>query len=84
MGQDDLVAYQRNDPTWHRPTWRFGTCGSDEPSAFRDPFGFFADGPAGRAGGPDDEAAREPLSRLLGRLPRVTRHPCGSQLVLNL
>ena len=27
---------------------------------------------------------REPLSRLLGRLPRVTRHPCGDQLVLNL
>lgn len=27
---------------------------------------------------------KEPLSRLLGRLPRVTRHPCGSQLVLNL
>lgn len=27
---------------------------------------------------------REPLSRLLGRLPRVTRYPCGAQLVLNL
>ena len=27
---------------------------------------------------------REPLSRLLGRLPRVTRHCSGSQLVLNL
>jgi hypothetical protein len=27
---------------------------------------------------------REPLTRLLGRLPRVTRHPCGAQLVLNL
>jgi putative transposase len=27
---------------------------------------------------------REPLSRLLGRLPRITRHPCSSQLVLNL
>lgn len=24
------------------------------------------------------------VSMLLGRLPRVTRHPCGSQLVLNL
>lgn len=27
---------------------------------------------------------KEPLSRLLGRLPRVTRYPCGAQLVLNL
>jgi hypothetical protein len=27
---------------------------------------------------------REPLSRLLGRLPRVSRHPCGAQMVLNL
>jgi hypothetical protein len=27
---------------------------------------------------------KEPLSRLLGRLPCVTRHPCGSQMVLNL
>ena len=27
---------------------------------------------------------KEPLSRLLGRLPRVTRHQCGSQMVLNL
>jgi hypothetical protein len=27
---------------------------------------------------------KEPLSRLLGRLPRVTRHCSGSQLVLNL
>lgn len=27
---------------------------------------------------------KEPLSRLLGRLPRVTRYPCGSQMVLNL
>jgi len=27
---------------------------------------------------------KEPLSRLLGRLPRVTRCPCGAQLVLNL
>jgi putative transposase len=27
---------------------------------------------------------KEPLSRLLGRLPRVTRHPCGSQLTLDL
>jgi hypothetical protein len=27
---------------------------------------------------------KEPLSRLLGSLPRVTRHCCGSQLVLNL
>lgn len=27
---------------------------------------------------------KEPLSRLLGVLPRVTRHPCGPQMVLNL
>jgi putative transposase len=27
---------------------------------------------------------KEPLSRLLGKLPRVTRHPCGAQMVLNL
>jgi hypothetical protein len=27
---------------------------------------------------------REPLSRLMGRLPRVTRYPGGAQLVLNL
>jgi ABC-type siderophore export system fused ATPase/permease subunit len=27
---------------------------------------------------------REPLSRLFGKLPRVTRHPCGVQMVLNL
>jgi len=27
---------------------------------------------------------KEPLSRLFGRLPRVTRHPCGSQLTLDL
>lgn len=27
---------------------------------------------------------REPLSRLLGDLPRVTRHPCGLQMELNL
>lgn len=27
---------------------------------------------------------KQPVSKLLGRLPRVTRHPCGSQLVLNL
>jgi hypothetical protein len=27
---------------------------------------------------------KEPLSRLMGKLPRVTRHPCGSQMVLQL
>jgi len=27
---------------------------------------------------------KEPLSRILGHLPRVTRHPCGSQLTLDL
>jgi len=27
---------------------------------------------------------KEPLSRLLGDLPRVTRHPCSAQMVLNL
>ncbi len=27
---------------------------------------------------------KEPLTRLLGRLPRVTRYCSGSQLVLNL
>ena len=27
---------------------------------------------------------KEPLSRLLGRLPCVIRHPCGAQMVLNL
>ncbi len=27
---------------------------------------------------------KEPLSRLLGRLPRVTRYPCTAQMVLNL
>jgi hypothetical protein len=27
---------------------------------------------------------KEPLSRLMGNLPRVIRHPCGSQMVLNL
>ena len=27
---------------------------------------------------------KEPLSRLLGYLPRITRHPCGSQMVLQL
>ena len=27
---------------------------------------------------------REPLSRLFGRLPKVTRYPCNAQLVLNL
>src|SRR3989338_6471388 len=27
---------------------------------------------------------REPLSSLLGDLPRVTRHPCGFQMELNL
>lgn len=27
---------------------------------------------------------KEPLSRLMGKLPRVVRHPCGTQLVLNL
>jgi putative transposase len=27
---------------------------------------------------------KQPLSQLLGHLPRVIRHPCGSQMVLNL
>lgn len=27
---------------------------------------------------------KEPMSRLMGTLPRVIRHPCGSQMVLNL
>ncbi len=27
---------------------------------------------------------KEPLSRLLGDLPRVTRHPCNAQMLLNL
>lgn len=27
---------------------------------------------------------KEPLSRILGKLPRVTRHHCGDQMVLNL
>ncbi|WP_439816058.1 J domain-containing protein [Zavarzinia sp. CC-PAN008] len=70
MGQDDLVAYQRNDPTWHRPTWKMGQerrlafdPGMDDPLGILT--GVFGLGPAGA--GPQPEPSRE------RRLPDLVR-----------
>lgn len=50
MSQGEIEAHQRDDVTWHRPTWRMGTGPGREPPELHDPFGFFADGGAGRGG----------------------------------
>ncbi len=43
MNEHEIEAHRRADTTWHRPSWRVGTVGIDEPEPFRDPFGFFRD-----------------------------------------
>jgi DnaJ-domain-containing protein 1 len=54
MNEQEIEAHRRADTTWHRPSWRFGTMGIDDPGRFHDPFGFFRDG--GGTGGAYDEA----------------------------
>jgi hypothetical protein len=56
MNEDQIEAHRRADTTWHRPSWRFGTIGIDDPTRFRDPFGFFTDGEAGPKPGGRAEA----------------------------
>jgi hypothetical protein len=51
MNEHQIEAHRRADTTWHRPSWRFGAAGVDETSRFRDPFGFFDNGEAGRKPG---------------------------------
>ena len=46
MNEDQIEAHRRADTTWHRPSWRFGTVGMDDPARFGDPFGFFTNGEA--------------------------------------
>jgi hypothetical protein len=61
MNEHEIEAHRRADTTWHRPSWRFGTAGLDDPGRFRDPFGFFrddhGDAHAGARGGPMGKAA---------------------------
>lgn len=63
MDEDQIEAHRRADTTWHRPSWRFGTAGIDDPGRFRDPFGFFQGEDANPRAGSRPTAESEPLSK---------------------
>ncbi len=49
MTQEEIERYQREDVTWHRPTWRLGARAADAAtSPPRDNFGFFGARESGR------------------------------------
>ncbi len=68
MDADTIDRHRRDDVTWHRPSWRFGTqaCGTEDtikmgpngPWRFRDPFKVLGD---------EDDARPPPPSRPGGR-----------------
>lgn len=43
MSQEEIDAYRRDDVTWHRPTWRFGSTGAQQGPRWYDPFGFMGE-----------------------------------------
>lgn len=51
MDQGEIEAFQRDDVTWHRPTWRLGVNtkgGGPFGGTYRDPLGVFADEPSAK------------------------------------
>jgi hypothetical protein len=72
MSPDQIDAHRRDDVTWHRPTWQFGTKAQGGPETWRDPFGFFSE---------DGEAPRpeRPMSTTQ-RMMRVLRLEAGFTL----
>ncbi|MCS0497399.1 J domain-containing protein [Ancylobacter mangrovi] len=67
MPDEDVMAYQKDAMTGHRPTWKMGSRGGDserrayarhhQPEGFVDPFGMF--GEVGGSERPEPEAPRE-------------------------
>lgn len=51
MSEAEIESHLRDDTTWHRPSWRFGTQFAGGAAHWSDPFGFFGEErDAGRAG----------------------------------
>ena len=61
MSQAEIEAYQRDNATWHRPTWRLGTTHGEpsENTVWIDPFDFIAEAGLNgfRKGGAEPPAA---------------------------
>jgi DnaJ-domain-containing protein 1 len=69
MDEQEIEAHRRADTTWHRPSWRFGTGGIDDPGRFHDPFGFFHD--AAGDSSAHDEAKPGRAGEGLGKTARM-------------
>ncbi|MDX6750524.1 J domain-containing protein [Geminicoccaceae bacterium 1502E] len=41
MSEAEIESHRRDDTTWHRPSWRFGTSFASGTGGWSDPFGFF-------------------------------------------
>ena len=60
MSRAEIERYQQDNPTWHRPTWQFGTRGSftGRPPRFVDPLDLFQEATAATDGARPPAAPR--------------------------
>jgi len=64
MTQPEIEEYQRNNSTWHRPTWRLGVRqGGGEGPRWVDPFDFMMEAGIGPKSGNGREPTPRPLPR---------------------
>jgi hypothetical protein len=67
MNQSEIDGHRRDDVTWHRPTWRYGTAfGSAD--RWRDVFGLFGEEARGRAGPRRPARPRSKAEEMMARL----------------
>ncbi|MCS6877988.1 MAG: DnaJ domain-containing protein [Geminicoccaceae bacterium] len=65
MSAEEIERHRRDDVTWHRPTWRFGTGpGFRAPPEFDDPLGLFREQSRRRDPTDGDRTARQMRERL--------------------
>ncbi len=65
MSPQEIERHRREDVTWHRPTWRFGTAaGFRTPPGIDDPLGLFRRNGMRREAPRGDETARRMRERL--------------------
>src|SRR5436190_11488697 len=80
MSEDDVLKYQKDAITGHRPTWKMGTGKYEDPGKFYaengiDPFSLFRElGGHGRA---DSGAARKPEGRTIRNAERKAFNALG-------
>ena len=63
MSVAEIEAHCRADTIWRRPSWPFGTCGSDPRADLRDPFDLFPGEQRANCAGRDRLALRDPAEK---------------------